>query len=213
MKTSSSQIIAVAIGTMLLGGGCAQQSQLSMGRSGEFQSASASMISTRDSSFARTACLSSAAEIDLSRLAASHTRNKEIRAFAKRLEQDHATAEKELARLFAAKGIPAESELDPESKRAFEDLAPLKGGEFDRAFKRQVIQDHQKAIAAFESQAENGNDPQLRGFAKRHLAELREHLSVAEQLPISLDTTGPAPEVNANVVLQNPATRQIQPLR
>jgi putative membrane protein len=132
-----------------------------------------------------------------------------VRSFARKLAQDHARAEKELSQLFSRKGIPPEPELAGNLQNSLDRLAGLKGGQFDQAFKQQVIEDHQKAIALFEKQAEQGTDPELKAFAQKHLPHLREHIDIARGLPVSSDTEGPPPENSVNTILQNPATRGI----
>jgi hypothetical protein len=85
-------------------------------------------------------------------------------------------------------------------------LAGLKGGQFDAAFKQQVIADHEKVIVLFEEQAKHGTDPDLKAFAQKYLPHLREHVEMARALPISSDNEGP-PEDSVNTILQNPAGR------
>lgn len=163
-------------------------------------------VGTTDSDFARQACQTGAAEVEIGKLAARNTRNAEVRALAKRLSEDHARAEKELARLFARKGIPPERELAQHRQSSLDRLAGLKGREFDTAFKEQVIADHESSIELFEKQAAQGADPDLKAFAQKHLPHLREHLAQAQRLEIGPDT-GAQP--TAADVLGNPATRSI----
>jgi putative membrane protein len=164
--------------------------------------------SPTEANFARQACQAGATQAEIGKLAALNTKNETVRTFAKSLVKEHTQQEKELGQIFAAKHIPAESELAEQFQSSIDHLAELKGGAFDRAFRQQVIDDHEKAIVAYEKQATRGTDPELRAFAQKHLPHLREHLELAKQLPISTDTEGPA--VNSvNTVLQNPAPRTL----
>jgi putative membrane protein len=147
--------------------------------------------------------------MEIARLAERNTRNKAVRSFARKLADDHARAEKELAQLFSRKGIPPEKEFARDLQNSVERLAGLKGGQFDQAFRQQVIEDHEKAVALFEEQARHGMDPEIKAFAQKHLPDLREHLERARGLPVSSDTEGPPPENSVNTILQNPATRGI----
>jgi putative membrane protein len=199
--------ILIAVAVALMAAGCARERVSGTGgpASGS-QALTGGTVNREDSSFAREACQTGAAETELGKLAAQNTKNKAVRSFAKSLAEDHARAEKELAQLFSRKGIPAEKELADSLQNSLERLAALKGGEFDQAFKQQVIEDHEKAIALFEKQAERGTDPDLKAFAQKHLPHLREHLAQARQLPVSSDTEGPPPD-SVNTILQNPASR------
>jgi putative membrane protein len=161
-----------------------------------------------EANFARQACQAGATQTEMGKLAALNTKNETIRTFAKSLVKEHTQQEKELGQIFAAKRIPAETELAEQFQSSIDHLAELKGGAFDRAFREQVIDDHEKAIAAYEKQAAQGTDPELKAFAQKHLPHLREHLELARQLPISTDTEGP-PVNSINTVLQNPAGRTL----
>ena len=54
--------------------------------------------------------------------------------------------------------------------------------EFDQAYLPGQIADHQKAIALFEHEAAEGEDPTLKHLAQVTLPLLREHLAVAQEL-------------------------------
>lgn len=167
-----------------------------------------SSVGSADSSFAREACQTGTAEVQIGKLAARNTRNREVRALARKLADDHARAEKELGQLFTRKGIPPEENLAEQFQSSLDHLAQLKGHEFDVAFKQQAIKDHEAAIQVFEKQAEQGTDPELKAFAQKHLPHLREHLSAAQRLDVGVDYGAPDSS-SVNTFLGNPASRGI----
>jgi len=175
--------------------------------SGRLTGTSSGTVAPEESNFARHACQAGVAGMEIGKLAARNTKNEPVRSLARRLVEDHAAAEKELNQLFVQKSLQAEPKLAEHLETSIARLAPLKGGEFDLAFKQQVIEDHEKAIAMFEKQAQEGTDIDLRAFAQKNLPRLREHLEMARALPISSDTEGPSSDASLNQVLQNPATR------
>jgi putative membrane protein len=211
------QFIGHIGGTLLivaLASGCASNNHSNMGASA---SGSASVSGSdsgtappAEANFARQACQAGFTQTEIGKLAALNTKNEMVRGFAKGLVKEHTQQEKELGQIFAAKRIPAETELAEQFQSSIDHLAELKGGAFDRAFKEQVIEDHEKAIAAYEKQAAQGADPDLRAFAQKHLPHLRDQLEVAKLLPISTDTEGPAAN-SATTVLQNAAGRIVIP--
>jgi putative membrane protein len=169
----------------------------------------AQSVAATDANFATEACQAGVTQVEIGKLASRNTKNQAVRALAKKLEEDHAGAEKELGELFARKGIPPQKQLEPQFQNSLERLAPLRGGEFDRAFKQQVLEDHRKAIALFQQQAEQGTDADLKAFAQARLPHLREHLALAENLPISAETRGePTPGSPASIPVA-PVTRGI----
>jgi putative membrane protein len=61
-------------------------------------------------------------------------------------------------------------------------LEKLDGQAFDRAFVKQVVQDHEKDIKYFEKQQGSLEDPQLKSFAQQTVPVLQEHLQMAQQV-------------------------------
>jgi putative membrane protein len=163
---------------------------------------------SQDAAFMSEACQAGVTEVQIGNLAARNTNNRQVRALARKLANDHTRAERELGQLFVRKGIPLEDNLAGDLQSSVEKLAQLRGREFDVAFKEQVIEDHQKVIGLFEKQARQGTDPELKAFAERHLPRLREHLAAAERLDVSADHGAPAQETaTVNTYLGNPANR------
>jgi putative membrane protein len=185
--------------------GCAQTRN--SGGLAAHETGGAVQVSEMDASFAREACQMGVTEMEIGKLAAQNTKTKEIREFARKLWQERARSEKEVARLLKKKGLPPEGQLAEERLAVIEKLASLKGRQFDEAFKAQVIRDQEKEVAILTEQAERGDDPDLRAFARGRLEWARQTLAQAHALPIG--ESGEEPEVQTGVpaVLNNPSVR------
>ena len=61
-------------------------------------------------------------------------------------------------------------------------LSGLSGSDFDRAFAKQMVDDHERTIAKFESAQTQVTDTELRGFIASTLPTLRQHLEQARAL-------------------------------
>jgi predicted outer membrane protein len=62
-------------------------------------------------------------------------------------------------------------------------LKPLKGADFDKAYIAKVgLEGHQKAIAAFEKEASDGQNADLKKAAQKALPTIKEHYQMAQQL-------------------------------
>jgi predicted outer membrane protein len=76
-------------------------------------------------------------------------------------------------------------DFDPSRKMdndAHQRLQSLQGAEFDRAFVRQMITDHNEAIDLYTRASRDIDDSELKAFASETLPTLQEHLSEAERL-------------------------------
>jgi putative membrane protein len=121
-------------------------------------------------------------EVELGLLAAERAASAEVKAFGQRMVADHGKANQQLLQIAAAQAMPAPKEMLPEHRQHRDQLARLKGAEFDRMYMQHMVQEHKKDVADFEKQAASGTDPGLRSFAQETLPVLREHLTLAENL-------------------------------
>jgi putative membrane protein len=72
--------------------------------------------------------------------------------------------------------------MDKKHREVMDHLLTLKGADFDHAFMKHMVSDHQEAIALFEREAKDGKDPELKDFASKTLPTLREHLKMARKI-------------------------------
>lgn len=142
-----------------------------------------------DLQFVREAAGGGMAEVELGRLAAGKATNPNVKKFGQMMVDDHSKANQQLAQLAKQKKLEVPATLPPDAKAAKERLSQLSGMEFDRAFMRQMLNDHQKTIALFQRQAESGEDPELRQLAKQTLPVLQQHLELAQQIDSQMSGT------------------------
>lgn len=131
------------------------------------------------------------AEIETGRLATERAQHPDVRQYGSRMVREHTMANDALARLAESKGVSLPAEPDPTHQQLAETLEGLQGEEFDRAYMRAMVSDHQHAVAMFEREAETAEDPEVRGFAAELVPTLRDHLRMAQMIQRSLES-GPA---------------------
>jgi len=103
----------------------------------------------------------------------------QVKQFAQQVVTDHTQANNELIHIATALKIELPAETDKKHQGELDRLKSLSGAAFGSFYMRSQVQDHQKAIAAFEKQA-NGSDPSLKAFAQKHLPALRQHLQMTD---------------------------------
>ncbi|UVE68298.1 DUF4142 domain-containing protein [Burkholderia pyrrocinia] len=134
-----------------------------------------------DAEFVDKASMLGKVERQASQLALDRSSNPDVKAFARRIVDDHARIAGELRQLGAQKGVPVQTRMlvDP----AVTALRTKDGHAFDTAYVALAGPSaHEAAIRLYEAEARNGRDPQLRAFAARALPALRAHLAAARQL-------------------------------
>ncbi len=144
--------------------------------------APATALTTLDQKFVRNAAADGLLEIELGRLAQERGGGGEIRRFGERMVQDHGQINAELQRFAAARGVPWPGNLGHDRQALVAQMGRLTGAEFDRAYSKQALADHQRAVAAFDQQALTGRDAELKAWAGKVLPALREHLQTARAL-------------------------------
>jgi putative membrane protein len=131
-----------------------------------------------DQDFINQAMGMGAAEIGMGRLAQGKAASKAVKAFAARMVADHSQGNQRLAAL--AKRLKID--VTPTPDQPPPDLLASSGPAFDKVYIDMAIKAHQNTIALFESEANSGQDPRVKRFARGMLAELHHHLHEAEAL-------------------------------
>jgi putative membrane protein len=139
-------------------------------------------LSTTDATFINMAGTSGIEEVTFGQLAQTKASRAAVRRFAAQMVADHTTANQQLVALARAKQITPPSSMDTTHDQLYQQLQSMRGRDFDRAYMDSQVQDHEMAVQAFETEATNGTDPQVRSFAQQHLPKMRQHLQMARTL-------------------------------
>ena len=132
--------------------------------------------------FVKKAAVDGIAEVELADLALERAASDDVKTLANHIKQDHQRANEQLNAIATQKGLQVPQQTDAKHKRDKDRLAKLDGNEFDNAYVKAMIKEHEKDIKEFEKQAKNGKDAELKTFANNALPKLREHLDHAKQI-------------------------------
>jgi putative membrane protein len=135
-----------------------------------------------DAKFVAVASAAGLAEVNFGRLATKLASNADVRKFGQQMVEDHSKANQELNKMAADKRLAVSPAMDREHQGMFEKLARLSGADFDKAYVRGQLRDHEQAVRLFEDEAKNGSDEQLKSWASSTLPTLRDHLKHARAL-------------------------------
>jgi putative membrane protein len=177
MKFAAGIALAVLTGFM---GGCATERTTTdtMAES----AAATPPFSAQDRNFVVQAAQSSQAEIALASLAADKSQSPAVQQFADRMITDHRNANAQLTQAASDEGIVPPQTVAPRHARLHDQLAELSGREFDQRYLSTQVDMHRQAVMLFRRQAESGQSPELRSFARETLPLLEGHLHLAQQL-------------------------------
>ena len=142
------------------------------------------MTAPRAPEFVRMAGQSDQFEIQSSRLAQTRARSAEVRNFGAMMVRDHGMTTRELMRAVSRTGRtpPPPPPLRPDQQAKVNDLASLRGRQFDRVYIDQQVASHQEALDLMQAYAANGDVPPLRRAAEKAVPIVRHHLEMAQGL-------------------------------
>ena len=138
-------------------------------------------VAAADRTFMMKAAEGGMAEVALGELAAKQAASDDVKQFAQRMVDDHGKANRELMDLAAKKGVTLPTDLDAKAKALKTKLEKMSGAEFDREYMREMVKDHEKAVALFEKEAKSGHDAEAKAWAEQTLPTLRDHLKMARE--------------------------------
>jgi len=135
-----------------------------------------------DSTFVKKAAQGGLAEVELGQLATQKASSEEVKKFGQRMVDDHSKANEQLKQVAAEKNIDVPQQLDAKDKATKARLEKLSGEQFDRAYMKYMVRDHQKDVAEFERESKIAKDPAIKNFAQQTLPTLKDHLKEAERI-------------------------------
>lgn len=137
-----------------------------------------------DAGFFQNASAANVAEIQMSQVALKQAKSPSVKTFAQHMIDDHTKANDELRSLKSGdKGYSLVEEPAPDAQKAIDAMSRLQGADFDKAYAKEMVADHEKAVAIFQVEIEKGSNPKLKEFATKTLPTIKHHLDMAKSLP------------------------------
>ncbi|MEG4483526.1 DUF4142 domain-containing protein [Microcoleus sp. D2_18a_B4] len=139
-------------------------------------------LSSRDRTFVMQAGQLSMMEVELGRLAVQRGSSAGVKQYGQEMVEEHTQANKELMQLVMQKQVELPTEMSTQNTALMERLSGLSGTSFDTAYKQAMIESHNQAIALFQAQSQQGQDPDLKAWATQKLPNLQAHLQMVNQM-------------------------------
>jgi putative membrane protein len=146
------------------------------------ESSSSGKLSAMDKQFVTKAAQGGMAEVELGQLASQNAESQEVKDFGQRMVTDHSKANDQLKQLAEQKGVTLATDLPAKEKATKDKLSKLKGEQFDRAYMKHMVMDHQKDVAEFKKASTSAKDPDVKNFASQTLPTLEDHLKEAQKV-------------------------------
>ena len=151
------------------------------GSSSTAQTGSGEMVGKTDMTFMTKAAQGGMMEVQLAQMAQQKAASDEVKAYARKLEDDHGKANEQLKKIAQERNVQLPSDIGQHQQQVAK-FQNLSGEEFDRAYMKMQVQHHKKDIAEFRKYQTRGMDTDLKEFASAQLPLLQQHYEQAQQL-------------------------------
>jgi putative membrane protein len=139
-------------------------------------------LSPTDRAFVEKAAQGGMMEVAAGRLAAQHGLAPAVKQFGQKMVADHTAANDKLKSLADSKQMVLPDSLSPDENAALGKLEGLTGTDFDKAYSKMMVKDHNEDISEFQKEVKKGEDAEVKAFAQSTLPTLQHHLMLANQL-------------------------------
>jgi len=113
-------------------------------------------------------------EVAMGHVAEQNATDKEVKNFGARMVKDHGKANEELKALAREQNVQLPAEKEPGKWKS------------DKDYMGQMVKDHEQDLAAFEKEAKDGSDPNVKSFASKTSEVVRKHLEMAKKVDSKL---------------------------
>jgi putative membrane protein len=147
------------------------------------------MMKSPDIAFAIRAAQGNLAEAKLGRLATEKGSSPDVKAFGQQMVEDHKKANDHLSVVAESEGMTLPNDVNGKQQAMYDRLAKLSGAEFDSAYVKDMVMDHQEDVKEFQKEAQSGTDEKFKSFAAQTLPVIEGHLEKLKTIQSTLSSS------------------------
>jgi putative membrane protein len=140
--------------------------------------------------FVRNAAEGNMAEVKLGQLAQEKAQSPEVKKFAERMINDHTKAQEQLKQVADQQHINFPTDVNSKDAATYRSLEKLSGAEFDQAYARTMLRDHEKDVTEFKKEVSTAQNGPVKQYAQETLPTLESHLQEAKQMQAQVSREG-----------------------
>jgi putative membrane protein len=129
-------------------------------------------LSAKDKAFMKEAAQGGMMEVEMGKMAQQKGKSDDVKKIGTRMVTDHTKANNELMAIAKKKGV----DLSKEKAKSHS----MSDANFDKEYINMMVKDHEKDLAAFEGEAKNGSDADVKAFASKTSAVIKKHLEMVK---------------------------------
>jgi putative membrane protein len=135
-----------------------------------------------DQVFVREALQHSMAEVQLGQLALQKSSNDDVKRFAQKMIEDHTKLSDQINQVAVQMKVKAPDSPSKKDKSAIARLQAMNGDDFDKAYIKDMVKDHEQDEKSFRQEAQNTINPLLKNVVVQGAQAIDEHLHMIQQI-------------------------------
>ena len=129
-------------------------------------------LSAKDQAFMKEAAKGGMMEVDMGKMAQTKGKSADVKKIGSTMVADHTKANNELMAIAKKKGV----DLSKEKPMSHS----IGDANFDKDYVNMMVKDHEKDLSAFQAEAKNGTDADVKAFASKTSAVIKKHLDMVK---------------------------------
>ncbi len=151
--------------------------------------AQAGQASAADKTFVKAALKGGNAEIELGKLATQKGASDDVKQFGQQMVDDHGRLGDQMKSVAGQIGVEPPTTLTPMDKALEVRLQALSGDDFDKAYIKAMLKDHEKDLAAFQKEANTGTSSAVKDAAAQGQQVVSAHLDMIREIAAAHNVT------------------------
>lgn len=135
-----------------------------------------------DQSFVTKTLSNSAAEGEMSQLAAQKSSSPDVKQYGQKMVKIHSELSQQLQPVAKMLGVKSDQKPSKKDKKAIEQLKTLNGSAFDQAYIKAMVNDQKHDVKSFKDEESAAQSPTVKKAAQMDEPVLSQHLQILEQL-------------------------------
>jgi putative membrane protein len=129
-------------------------------------------LSAKDKSFMKEAAEGGMMEVEMGKMAQQKGKSADVKKIGSTMVADHTKANNEVMAIAKKKGV----DLSKEKPKSHS----MGDANFDKDYIDMMVKDHEKDLSAFQAEAKNGTDADVKAFASKTSAVIKKHLDMVK---------------------------------
>ena len=135
-----------------------------------------------DQEFITHTLSNSAAEAEMSKLAAEKSSSPDVKSYGQKMVQIHSQLSTQLEPVAQSLGVKADPKPSKKDRKQIDQLKTLSGDEFDQAYIKAMAKDQRHDVKTFKEEVTAAQSPTIKQAARMDEPVLSQHLQVLEQI-------------------------------